>query len=69
MHDALKTAELAGNINYDLALPRAMRAQSIVSNGSVYDLKDREYLDFDNSYYNQASVEAYTAKGHTFFVD
>ena len=69
MHDALKTAELAGNINYDLALPRIMRVQSIVSNGSVYDLKDREYLDLDNPYYSKNSIEAYTAKGHTFFVD
>ena len=69
MHDALKAAELAGNINYDLALPRQMRAQSIVANGSVYDLNDRQYIDFDNSYYSQASVEAYTAKGHTFFID
>ncbi len=69
MHTVLEEAIASGNINYDLALPRAMRAQSIVANGSVYDLKDREYLDFDNSYYSQASVEAYTAKGHTFFVD
>ena len=69
MHDALKTAELAGNINYDLALPRIMRVQSIVSNGSVYDLNNREYIDFDNPYYSKNSIEAYTAKGHTFFVD
>lgn len=69
MHDAIEAAKLAGNINYDLALPRMIRAQSIVSGGYVYDLKDREFIDFNNSYYNKNSVEAYTAKGHTFFVD
>ena len=69
MHDVLQKAITAGDVYYDLALPRQMRAQSIVANGSVYDLKDRQYIDFDNSYYSQASVEAYTAKGHTFFVD
>ena len=69
MHDALEAAVAAGNVHYDLAMPRAMRAQSIVSGGYVYDLKDREFIDFNNSYYSKNSVEAYTAKGHTFFVD
>ena len=68
MHDAMEAAMLAGNINYDLALPRMMRAQQMVAGGYVYDLKDREYIDFNNSYFNKNSVEAYTAKGHTFFV-
>ena len=69
MHNALNEAIASGNINYDLALPRAMRAQSIVANGSVYDLANRDYIDFSNYYYNKDSVETYTAKGHTFFVD
>ena len=69
MHDVLEEAIISGNVYYDLALPRAMRVQSIVANGSVYDLKDRQYIDFDNSFYNKDSVETYTAKGHTFFVD
>ena len=68
MHDAIEAAILAGNINYDLALPRMMRAQQVVAGGYVYDLKDREYIDFTNTYYSKNSVEAYTAKGHTFFV-
>lgn len=68
MHDALETAMLAGNINYDLAMTRAMRAQSIVSGGYVYDMANREFINFDQPYYNANSVEAYTAKGHTFFV-
>ncbi len=69
MHDAFEAATMAGNVNYDLALPRMMNAQKIVAGGYVYDLKDREFIDFDNSYYNKNSVETYTAKGHTFFVD
>ena len=69
MHDALEAAKLSGNMNYDLALPRSRSVQSMVSNGFVYDLKNRDYIDFSNPYYNKDSVEAYTAKGHTFFVD
>ncbi len=68
MHDALEAATLAGNVNYDLAMPRMMRAASIVAGGYVYDLGGREFLDFDNKYYNDLSVKTYTAKGHTFFV-
>ena len=69
MHDVLQKAIAAGDVYYDLALPRAMRVQSIVANGSVYDLANRDYIDFSNYYYNKDSVETYTAKGHTFFVD
>ena len=68
-HDVLKNAMMAGNDpDYDLAMPRAMRAHSIVANGSVYDMANRPYINFNNSYYNQESVETYTAKGHTFFI-
>ena len=68
-HDVLKNAIAAGNEpDYDLAMPRAMRAQAIVANGSVYDMANRPYINFNNSYYNQDSVETYTAKGHTFFI-
>ncbi len=69
MHNALEEAIASGNVYYDLALPRAMRVQSIVAGGYIYDLANRAYIDFSNSYYNKDSVEAYTAKGHTFFVD
>ena len=68
-HDVLKNAMAAGNDpDYDLAMPRAMRAQAIVANGSVYDMANRPYINFNNSYYNQDSVKTYTAKGHTFFI-
>ena len=68
-HDVLANAILAGNDpDYDLAMPRAMRAQAIVANGSVYDMANREYIDFNNSYYSKNSIETYTAKGHTFFI-
>ncbi|MBQ9743644.1 MAG: hypothetical protein IJW19_00795 [Clostridia bacterium] len=68
MQDALEQATLAENINYDLAMPRMMRAQQIVAGGYVYDLKDRDFIDFANPYYSKNSVDSYTAKGHTFFV-
>ena len=68
-HDVLKNAILAGNDpDYDLAMPRTFRAQTIVADGSVYDMANRPYINFNNSYYNQDSVKTYTAKGHTFFV-
>ena len=68
-HDVLKNAIAAGNDpDYDLAMPRAMRAHSIVANGSVYDMANREHIDFNNSYYSKNSIETYTAKGHTFFI-
>ena len=68
-HDVLKNAILAGNDpDYDLAMPRAFRAQTIVANGSVYDMANRPYINFKNSYYNQDSIKTYTAKGHTFFI-
>ena len=68
MPDALEAATLAGNINYDLAAPRMMNAQLIVAGGYVYDLANREFIDFDNTYYNSDSIKTYTAHGHTFFV-
>ena len=68
-HDVLKNAMLSGNKpDYDLAMPRNFRAQAIVANGSVYDMANRPYINFNNSYYNQDSVKTYTAKGHTFFI-
>ena len=68
MHNVLESAYLAKNINYDLALPRGMNAQDIVAGGLAYDLAGRKYIDFNNSYYNDLSVETYTSNGHTFFV-
>ena len=67
--DGIDMASIAENINYDLALPRALNAQSIVVKNSVYDMNNRNYIDFSNPYYNKDSVETYTAKGHTFFLD
>lgn len=68
MHDAFEAATLAGNVNYDLAFPRMMRAQHIVAGGYVYDMGGREFIDFDNTYFNDLSIKNYTAKGHTFFM-
>ncbi|MBQ8392500.1 MAG: hypothetical protein IJX51_01895 [Clostridia bacterium] len=68
MHDALEQATLAENVNYDLAMPRMMRAQQIVAGGYVYDMGGREYIDFDNTYYNDLSIKNYTSNGHTFFM-
>ena len=68
MPDALEKATLAKNVNYDLAAPRMMNVQAIVAGGYVYDLANREFIDFNNTYYNSDSVKTYTAHGHTFFV-
>ncbi|MBQ8566036.1 MAG: hypothetical protein IJ445_00445 [Clostridia bacterium] len=68
MTGELEKATLAKNVNFDLAAPRMMNTQSIVAGGYVYDLANREFIDFRNSYYNENSVNTYTALGHTFFV-
>ncbi|MBQ8565985.1 MAG: leucine-rich repeat protein [Clostridia bacterium] len=68
MPDALEKATLAKNVNYDLAAPRMMNVQAIVAGGYVYDLANREFIDFNNTYYSSDSVKTYTAHGHTFFV-
>ena len=68
MPKALEEATLAKNIYYDLAAPRMMNVQAIVAGGYVYDLADREFIDFNNTYYNSESIKTYTAHGHTFFV-
>ena len=52
---------------YHIAMPRNIETQTIVSSNTVYDLSDSRYIDFSRSYYNQASVEAYTAFGLTLF--
>ena len=68
MHEALEAATLAGNINYDLCMPRLINANTIVAGGYVYDLANREFIDFENSYYSENAVKTFTACGHTFFV-
>ena len=67
--DTLEKSAIAENINYDLALPRALMAQNVVAKGLLYDMSNRDYIDFSNPYYNMDSVETFTAKGHTFFID
>jgi len=67
--DTLEKATIAENTNYDLALPRALMAQSLVVKGMLYDMGNREFIDFSNTYYNTDSIETFTAKGHTFFID
>ena len=69
MPDALEKAALAENINYDLCMPRMMNAQEIVVGGHLYDLANREFIDFRNSYYSENSVKTYTAHERTFFVN
>ena len=53
MHEALEAATLAGNINYDLCMPRMRNARTIVAGGYLYDLANREFIDFENSYYEE----------------
>ena len=71
MHIAtyLNTAIVAGNESqrYHIAMPRMLEAQDIVATNSIYDLANRRYIDLTKSYYNQASVEAYSVQEHTLF--
>jgi len=68
MTDALEKAILAGNVYYDIAIPRMQSVHPIVAGGYVYDLANREFIDLNNTYYREESVNTYTAHGHTFFV-
>ncbi|MBO4983261.1 MAG: hypothetical protein J6D23_04320 [Clostridia bacterium] len=53
---------------YHIAMPRMMEAQTIVSNGSIFDVSKSKYIDLDKSYYNQAARESYTVNGITLFM-
>jgi len=64
----LESAIVANKVTWDLYMPRALRDQELVASGNLYDMANREFIDFDNTYYNDLSVRTYTAKGHTFFV-
>ena len=64
----LEAAIVANTVSWDIFMPRALHDQALVASGNLYDLANRDFIDFENSYYNDLTVNAYTAKGHTFFV-
>jgi len=66
----LSEAMLSGSesARYHIAMPRAMEAQSLVICNNIYDLSRREYINLAKSYYDQASVEAYSVQDRTLFV-
>ena len=57
----------AGTKDYDLWFNKTLIAQQIVAGGLVYDLADSDYINFDKSYYNQLTKNAFTISDHTFF--
>ncbi len=64
----LTESTAVGSPKYHIAMPRVTEAQSLVENGLVYDLANREYIDLNKSYYSQAAIEAYTVNNRTLFV-
>lgn len=54
------------DITYEIAFPRVQEAQSLVS--LVYDIKENDIIDFNHSYFNQASYEAFTVADRTLFI-
>ena len=58
----------SADTRYHIAMPRMMEAQSIVTTNSIYKVSDQRYITLSKSYYNQASIEAYSAYGNTLFV-
>ena len=58
----------SADTKYHIAMPRMMEIQSIVANNSIFKVSDRKYIDLTKSYYNQASIEAFSAWGNTLFV-
>ncbi len=61
----LAAAELSETTNFDIAIPRVHEVQSLVS--SVYNMRESDYLDFNNSYFSLAAYEAFTVSGYTLF--
>ena len=64
--DDLTTASTSQSASYEIAYPRATEVQALVA--LVYDMNNSEYLDFNQSYFNQASYDTYTVYNHTLFV-
>ena len=61
----LATAELSDTLHYDIAIPRVNEVQALVS--SVYNMRESDYLDFNNDYFSLAAYEAFTVSGYTLF--
>ena len=49
MQDALETATISGNVNYDLAMPRGMNAQAIVTGGFAIPNTEVKLTSADNT--------------------
>ncbi len=52
---------------YHIAMPRMMEAQTLVANGTIFDISKSKYIDLSKSYYNQVSLESYTVNDITLF--
>ena len=63
----LQSAIVTGD-TWDIFMPRALRDQELVAGGNLYDMAGRDFIDFDNTYYSDLSVNTWTALGHTFFI-
>ncbi len=61
----LADAELSETLTYDIAIPRIFEVQSLVS--SVYNMRESDYLDFNNDYFSLNAYEAFTVSGYTLF--
>ena len=68
LSDSIKTAYLAQNEHYELAMPRIMETHTLAVNGYVYDLANRDFIDLTAPYYRQETVKEFTVDGHTLFV-
>jgi len=64
----LNTALTSSDTSYEIAYPRAFELFSL-ANGLVYDMNNREYIDFNNTYFSEDAYKAFTLAGHTFFAD
>lgn len=57
-----------GGETIHLAMPRVLEAQSIVVNNCLYNIKNSDFIDFEESYYNQEALDSYTLGDNRFFV-
>ncbi len=62
----MNAAIQAGNVTWEVVMPRLYQIQELVAEGMLLDMANREYIDFENDYYNDLSVKTWTAHGHTF---
>lgn len=67
-YNALSNSYLSGLRSYDIIAPHPTKfIAAMMSSGMMQDLKDVEYIDTENPWWNQSQVKNFTVEGKLFF--